>query len=433
MENTQLSRACAAIALGALLAAAPVAGQGPQTQDGRHYFQKAMAAYKAKDYAAYLANMKTAVSLRPGHPAYVFNTAGAHALAGKSDEALAWLEKFAAMGMVADAAKDADLASLAALPRFREVVARIEANKAPVGSSETAFTVPARGLLAEGVAYDPVTKTFFLSSVREHKVLAVDPAGKVKDFSSQSDGLWGVLGMRVDARRRRLWAVTSTFPESPGFDEAAGRRSAIVEYDLASGKLVARHALPAGTGENMLGDLLVASNGDVYATDSVSPNVFVLRAGAKAPEVFMRGEPFVNLQGLALSPDEKTLFLADYSRGVIAVDMASRRATVLPIPDATTALGIDGLYFHEGDLIGIQNGTAPHRVIRMGLARDFSRVERVSVVAANDPVWDEPTLGVVVDGALYYNAVSQWGNVKAGGELARPEAAREAVVMRVKL
>jgi sugar lactone lactonase YvrE len=429
-SSLRLLASCAVLAA---LAASVAVAQDAQPKDGRYYFAQATKAYQAKDYPSFLENMKMAVSLRPGHPAYVYNTAGAYALAGKPEEALAWLEKFAAMGMIGDVEKDTDFESIKSLPRFRDVLGKLAANKAPSGGSEAAFTVPVKGLVPEGVAYDPETKTFFLSSVHEHKIFAVGQDGKVRDFSSEKDGLLGVLGIRVDAKRRRLWAASAVFPEIPGFDKASGRRSAVFEYDLKTGKLLTRHTPPEGSGEHIFGDLVVASNGDVYVSDSASPVVFVIKAGRGAVEEFVRDGLFLNLQGIALSPDEKTLFLADYSRGVVAVDMATKRATALPIPDAATVLGIDGLYFHSGSLIGIQNGVAPHRIIRLALSKDFSRVERVSVVAANDPAWDEPTLGVLVGDMLYYNAVSQWGNVGEGGKFAKPEALRDAVVMKVKL
>jgi len=429
-----LSIRCAvgrALALALLLTPLTTFGQEAR-KDGRYYFVKATESYKAKDYAAFLENMKQAVSLRPGHPAYVYNTASAYALTGKPDEALAWLEKYAAMGVLGDVEKDADFESLVALPRFREVVAKIGANKAPIGKSEVAFTVPTKGLVPEGVAYDPASKTFFLASAHDGRIFSATSDGKIREFNSPKDGIGGVLGIHVDAKRRRLWATTASFPEIPGFDKAAGRRSALLEYDLASGKLLNRHELPKETGEHILGDCIVASNGDVYATDSVSPVIYVARGG-KAPEVFTRDNIFLSLQGLALSPDEKTLYVADYSRGIIAIDVATKRATILPTPDATTVLGIDGLYYHDGMLVGIQNGIAPYRIIRMDLSKDGSRIERVSTVAANDPAWDEPTLGVLVGNTLYYNAVSQWGALGEGGTFPKPEVLRDALVMKIGL
>ena len=53
--------------------------------------------------------------------------------------------------------------------------------------------------------------------------------------------------------------------------------------------------------------------------------------------------------------------------GILRVDTATAEPTRLPQPDSAMTGGIDGLYWHEGDLIGVQNVTNPGRVIRIGL------------------------------------------------------------------
>src|SRR5215210_2374815 len=69
-------------------------------RDARQYFQDAVKAYKEKNYAAYLENMMMAVRLRPDQSRYIYNLAGAYALAGKRSEALASLGLVAEMGMI---------------------------------------------------------------------------------------------------------------------------------------------------------------------------------------------------------------------------------------------------------------------------------------------------------------------------------------------
>lgn len=85
-------------------------------------------------------------------------------------------------------------------------------------------------------------------------------------------------------------------------------------------------------------------------------------------ERFIESPLLLSAQGLALTPDERSLFVADYARGILRVDLRRRSVTLVEAADGVLALGIDGLYLHHGSLVGIQNGTVPHRVARFTLS-----------------------------------------------------------------
>src|SRR5207248_1282429 len=116
-----------------------------------------------------------------------------------------------------------------------------------------------------------------------------------------------------------------------------------------------------------LGDVIVAASGDVFTTDSVSPAVYRLRARGRLLEPVAAGEPFVSPQGLALSADGARLFVADYSKGVFAIALDSRRVRLLEAPRDADVLGIDGLYRAGESLLAIQNGTRPTRLLRLAV------------------------------------------------------------------
>jgi len=145
------------------------------------------------------------------------------------------------------------------------------------------------------------------------------------------------------------------------------------------------------------------------------------------------GEPFTSPQGLALTRDEKRLFVADYSKGLFVIDLRTKKVTNLaPAPDVTL-LGIDGLYTYKGGLLAVQNGVNPARLVRLFPDRGLSRIERLEVVEANNPAFDEPTLGVMVGDNFYLVANSQWGAIDEQGRLAPPEKLKEHVVLKIDL
>ncbi len=74
---------------------------------------------------------------------------------------------------------------------------------------------------------------------------------------------------------------------------------------------------------------------------------------------------------------------------------------------------IDGLYFHLGDLIAIQNAYMSPRVVRLKLTRDLRRVEGFEVVERRNPLFDGVTTGVVAGGDFFYMANIQ--DEKKGG------------------
>jgi len=416
----------AALNIGAL-------AQDEQKHDGRYYETLAVKAYQAKDYAAFLENMKQAAQLRPNHPRLMYNLSAAYALNRRKDEAIDWLSRVARMGLVYAAERDEDFASLKGSREFAEVVALFQKNRAPIGDAAQAFTVHEKGLVPESVAYDPATKNFYLSSVYRRKVLRVGPKGETTEFATEREGLWSVMGMKVDAARRLLWVCTAAQPQMANYDARERGRSGLFKFDLRTGKLAGKYMLPADSKQHWLGDLAINSRGDVYTTDSVTPALYVLRHNAQSLEAVLEGEPFVSPQGLDFDAGEKRLFVADYAKGVFVIDLRTKRYVPLaPAPDSTM-LGIDGLYFYRGRLVAVQNGVNPQRVVRLDLSKDLRRVERFETVAANLPVFDEPTLGVMVGDSFYFIANSQWGALDEQGRLAPEDKLKEPVVLKLKL
>lgn len=98
-----------------------------------------------------------------------------------------------------------------------------------------------------------------------------------------------------------------------------------------------------------------------------------------------------------------------------------------------TILGIDGLYAYKDSLIAVQNGVNPQRVIRLSLNKDLTRFVSFETIEANNPEFDEPTLGVLVKNDFYFIANSQWGSIDDAGHLAPEEKLKDPVVLKVRL
>lgn len=394
--------------------------------------RQATADYKAKDYAKFLENIKQASDLRPNHARLLYTLADAYALNDKPDEALAILERLAAMDLFFAIEKDDDFKSLFDTPRFKTLQTRFALNLKAVNQSQKAFTIPQKNLIVEGIAYDKTSKRFFISSIHKRKIVAVDKDGKVSDFSSNADDLWSVSGMRVDDARKVLWVTTTAFPQMENFRKADDGKSGVFKYDLRTGKLLKKYLLPNIDAKHALGDLIINKRGDVFASDSVSPNIYRIDARKDELEIFLTSDNFNSLQGLAFSPDEKYLFAADYSKGIFRIEMRDKKLMQIKVDQNTNLIAIDGLYFHRGNLIAIQNGFRPHRVARFFLNKDFTAITKSETLEANHIDFNEPTLGVKVGDDFYYIANSQWALTNENGTLAEDKL-KEPVILRLKL
>ena len=414
-----------------LLLPLPALTQAPDRAAVQEANRKARAAHDAGDRAAFREWSARLVALAPRSTRALYNLACAHALDGDAAAAVALLDRLTRMEVATDAAGDRDFDGIRTRPEFVASLGRARVLAGRVGRSEVAFSLPEVDLIPEGVAYDLQTRAFFVSSVRKRKVVRRGADGALSDFTRPADGLFAATALAADAPRRALWITTAANPPMEGFRKEDDGRSLLVEYDLDSGAR-RRQIPPPGVEGARLSDLAVAPNGDVFVADPAAGRVYVLRRGEGALRVLTDAGPIGSAQGLAFSPDGKVLFVADYTQGILRVDPASGAGQLLPVPEDSAVTGIDGVVFHQGALIAIQNGLRPHRVARLRLDPAFERITAVETLERNHPAFDEPTLATMVDGVLYYVANSQYERVREDGSLDTSRL-RPPVILRLPL
>lgn len=411
--------------LTALLAAsAAVMAQGGQGESWLRHGRKALEEYRAKNYPAFLENVERAARAGPQrHPWLMYQLARAYSLNGRTAEASKLLYGLADMGLGVEAGGE-DFKPLRDAPGWAALDERLAAARAPVVRSRTAFRIPDPELLPEGIAYDPVGKTFYLGSVYKSKIVALDPDGRRRDFKAGGeDGLESVLGMRVDERRRLLWVCSNT-------REGVG---AVHKYALDSGKLIKKYTLDGRPARHQMNDIALSKRGDAYVTDSLGATVYEIRAGDDEPRPLVKFEAGVYPNGVALSADERLLYVANVE-GVAVVDIGAKTVSRLAVGEGVATTGADGLYLYRGSLVAVQNANvAPDRVVRLYLSADGRRAERARVLESNHPDYALPTTGVVVGDEFFYVANTQIDRMGEGGKLTPGAPLRDLILLRLKL
>lgn len=419
-----------ALVLFGLAFAVPAGAQYPALDSARvarEAWRQAVPLVRRQEWAPAREHVRRAFAAWPVQPFYVTAYASLSARVRDTAETLRALTHLADLGLPLDIAADSDFVLVRDAPILRGVIRRLAANAAPLPKSTATATLAEADFFPEGISHDSARGVWYLGSIRHRKVARITAGGTSTDFVGEGqDGLWAVLGVRADPASGTLWITTAAIPQMAGYVAADSGRSGIYAFDLSSGRLKARYLLPASSPGHLLGDLVVAPNGDVYATDSQDPVIWRVVKGGDQAQEFVRHPLFRSLQGPAVDPSGRLLYVADYSHGVLAVDLNTRAVTVLTTPARTTVLGIDGLVWHQGALLGVQNGVAPARIVRLALDPAGRRITEVTVLDRHLTVATEPTIGTVWGKSFFYVANSQWeayddaGRLKAGVRLEPP-------------
>ncbi len=378
--------------------------------------REARQALQANDYAKLRAALLELRPLMPGNPRITYNLAAAELKLGNREAALARLRNFAGMGLYYDLSVEPDFAPLRGSQEFAAILGRIDESRDAVSRAQPAFPLAERDLIPEDLAYDRRNRRFFVSSVRQGKILTADG----KEFAKAD---WSVLALAVDSYRRLLWATTGWTANCESCKAEDKDKTALLAFDLKSGALKRRVESPV---KGLFGDMTIGRHGDIYVSEGKNGAVFHLSPRGKELERLDTPGEFPSPQTPALSANEKTLYVPDYMRGIAAIDLSTREVEWLTPADDIALSGIDGLYVYRDSFLAIQNGVTPPRVVRFSM--DLRHQE---VLEVNTPGLGVPTHGVLVGDVFYFLENTGWNLYDNEGKKRAGSAPVESSIAKI--
>lgn len=375
-------------------------------QDIGALLAKSQKAYEDKNWVLlYSTNMKL-LKLRPYTAEPMVNIVRAAAQLDRRSTALHYMLKMQQQGLSYDFNEVEETLPIRGTEAYDHINGLLVEAGQPTGDGETLFTLEGEPGDFSDIAWDEGRKKFLLGTRKEGKLLAVSPDGTT-DVLLQADaanGFWSINGVAVDQAKNRLWLTTSATPAFTDLSPADLNLGALLEYELDTLTPIGRYNAPVDGLVHELGHLSIAENGDVYIVDWATPIVYRKTPGRKSLEAFAGSTKLVQFTDIAVTADASRVFVSDAELGVLLLDPKSRRSAMLAGDENLNLGGIYGVEFVDGQLLVMQSGISPQRLMRLELDASGASVTNVSPMAINLPDFDLPGATTVHGDRLFYLA-----------------------------
>jgi len=254
----------------------------------------------------------------------------------------------------------------------------------------------------EGVAFDPKTKMYYVSSVITGNIGSVDESGHYKVIYSDST-LKSSFGMKVDTKNNKLWICTadpnySRYSTAETFKQA----SKLIAIDLTTNKLATTVDLEKlHKGMHFANDLTLDEKGNVYVTDSFSPVIYKVDAQGKAAVLVedpLLKSKDVGLNGIVYHPKGFLITVNNGAGSILKVDLKTKQVSNVKVNQFFP--GADGLLLDEqNNLILIQN-KGVNRVFKLSSNDDWKSAKVLAASNVEDRL-QNPTTATINNGAFY--------------------------------
>lgn len=353
------------------------------------------------DLRKQLALGKGLLGKTPDPAAIQYFIAGTHALLHEPFEAIAGLKECVLAKEGFDPSHDPLFVGLKYSTEFQHLTELVHKDFPEVNHAQQAFVIPEKDLIPEGLAYDPSLDVFYLGSLHLKKILRIprEAPARISDFvAADRYHLLPILGVRMDPSDGSIWSA-SWLENGP---------TELLHFDK-SGTLLGRYS-PDEDKKHGFNDLIVLRDGAIYVTDTLDNRVYRFDPKPKTFHILKFNRDLYQPNGITISGDERALYVADQF-GVLRYDIASGRSAEVSPGVSNTLAGADGLYWHNGWLVAIQNGIGSPRIAAFELSSDGLHITKTEILENRSPYTALPTTGAIRGNQFYFIVNSQIDNL----------------------
>jgi hypothetical protein len=335
----------------------------------------------------------------PDRGAVLYFLAASHAQLRETLEALDNLKECIQLKEGFDPAGEPAFAGLKGDSGFDPLVEQAHKDFPSVAQARLGFVTTEKDLIPEGLAYDPANDSFYLSSLNRRKIVKIPRQGKITDFvPGDRYSLLPVLGIRLDPTDGSVWSDSST----------DSGKAELLHFDK-NGTLLGRFSLGKG-GKHGFNDLVVTRHEEIFLTDTIANLLY--RFDQKTQEFISipLSRELLLPNGIALTDDDQFLYVAD-QLGVLRLNLKTSESAEVDPGAHSTLAGVDGLYWHKGSLVAIQNGIGTPRIAVFLMDKNGLRVAKTTILEYRSSFSVLPSTGALSGDDFYFIANSQMDNL----------------------
>ncbi len=259
-----------------------------------------------------------------------------------------------------------------------------------------------KDVIPEGITIDPVKGTIYVSSIARKKIIAIAPNGTHEDFiTPNQDGFLEGLGMKIDAKKHRLWAVSNEKQDNWFV-------SKVHAFELATGSVKQQYVIK-DTARHLWNDLILHPNGKVYITDTYGSSIYEVDPAKQKLNIFLQDSLIAWPNGICFNTKGK-VYIATYSHGLMQLDLSSKKLSQLKgYADSVKAYNLDGLVYWNNTIVGVYNSAPDNKdnaIVQYSLNDAGDKITSEKIIDKGNELFHEPTTAALLGNKLYVIANS---------------------------
>ncbi len=254
-----------------------------------------------------------------------------------------------------------------------------------VSFAQTKIEFTAPDIYPEGIAYNSATDVFYVSGVRYGTIGKLTTSGMYTEIFRDTT-LRSTYGMKLDPAGKKLWFCAGDANYSKYASDATHKKMIrLIAIDLASGKKVNDIDLSnVAIGQHFANDLTMDKEGNIYITDSFSPNIYKIDGSGKAT-LFATGPLLwsanIGLNGIVYHPGGYLIAINSGAGCLVKINIAN------PVDMSKVKIdqffpGGDGLLLNNNNSLTLVQNQAVNKIFMLRTTDDWQSAKVVMATKA---------------------------------------------------